>query len=55
MLVDEVVIDRDVITIRGSKLALEHALTADGAPKTGVPTFVREWRARQDSNLRPQA
>ena len=55
MLVDEVVIDDDVVTIRGSKLALEHALTAEGAPKTGVPTFVRGWRARQDSNLRPQA
>lgn len=43
------------IRISGSAKALEHAVgrTLDGL-KTSVPNFEREWRARQESNLRPQ-
>jgi len=50
----------DEIHITGSKAVFARvaaegvkADAADAAP--GVLTFVRKWRARQDSNLRPQA
>ena len=37
------------------RLSREIIATASSAPKEGVPSFAREWRARQDSNLRPHA
>lgn len=56
LLVDEVRVDGEKILIRGSKKALEHAVLASANnPKSMVPSFARKWRARQGSNLRPQA
>ncbi len=55
-IVSRVEVGDDQIRISGSTKALEHAVgrTAD-APDGPVPNIEREWRARQDSNLRPQA
>ena len=56
LLIDEVIVEDDQIHIRGSRKALERAVIATAAgSRTKVPSFAREWRARQDSNLRPQA
>jgi hypothetical protein len=55
-LIDEVTVEGDQVQIRGSRKALERAVIATAASGgTKVPSFAREWRARQDSNLRPQA
>ena len=49
-LVSEIIVDREKAVITGPKAAIAAAVTA-GAIKSEVPTFVREWRARKDSNL----
>ena len=42
--------------VRGAKKALEHAIGRfDAQPGMPVPNIEREWRARLDSNQRPQA
>ena len=56
LLVDHVVVEEDQVHIRGSLKALERAVIATSAStRKGVPSFAREWRARQDSNLRRRA
>ena len=55
LLIDQVVVEDEEVRIRGSRKALERAVAATAAStRKGVPSFAREWRARQDSNLRPQ-
>ena len=54
LLIDEVVVEGHQIQIRGSRKALERAVIASSATARGkVPSFAREWRTRQDSNLWP--
>jgi len=53
-LLDEIRLDGDELHIQGSYRALARAvsLSKEGKLDT-VPSFVPEWRARQDSNPRP--
>ncbi|HWK65715.1 MAG TPA: recombinase family protein [Rhizobiaceae bacterium] len=51
LIVDEVEVTSETVTIRGSKTALEHAVFAGLDARLGVLTSIQEWRARQDSNL----
>ena len=52
LLIDRVTVDADAVHIRGSRKALERAVVATAAHGgTKVPSFAREWRTRQDSNL----
>ena len=54
LLIDEVTVEADKVQIRGSRKALERAVIATAASGgTRVPSFAREWRTRQDSNLWP--
>lgn len=51
-IIDRVVVDDNRIRIFGRKDVLEQAVAAGLGPTLpGVRTFVRKWRARQDSNL----
>ena len=56
LLLSEVRVNDREIRISGSKAVLARS-AAGGVAKTtpAVLSFVREWRARQDSNLRPPA
>lgn len=49
-LVSKIVVDRDKAIITGPRAAIAAAITS-GEVTSAVPTFVREWRARKDSNL----
>ncbi|RWX26897.1 hypothetical protein EHI43_27240 [Rhizobium leguminosarum] len=40
----------EVIRIRGQRAVLELLVMGGGATPAGVPSFVRKWRTRQDSN-----
>ena len=52
LLIDEVTVEADMVRIRGSRRALERAVVGTAAHGgTKVPSFAREGRARQDSNL----
>ena len=54
LFIDRVEVDDAEIRIRGPKSALTKA--ASGVfpkPSDGVPSFVRDWRARRDSNSQP--
>src|SRR3954471_6057793 len=54
LLIDQVSVEADQVHIRGSRKALERAVIATAASARGkVPSFAREWRTRQDSNLWP--
>ena len=54
LLIDEVTVEADKVQIRGSRKTLERAVIANSASGgTKVPSFAREWRTRQDSNLWP--
>jgi len=54
LLTDEVVVGAEQIHIRGSRKALENAVLATSARAgAGVPSFAREWRTQEDSNLWP--
>ena len=53
--VGEVVMSREQIIIRGPNRALELAAAGEMPADDKVRTFMGEWRARQDSNLRPPA
>ncbi len=54
VLVDEIVVDGNTATMRGSYAALANAIAEKkkGTSKE-VPSFMSEWRARSDSNARP--
>jgi site-specific DNA recombinase len=52
-IIDRVEVDDHQIRICGQKDVLEQAIAANGGPIPGVRSFVRRWRARKDSNLRP--
>jgi DNA invertase Pin-like site-specific DNA recombinase len=49
-LVSDIVVDREKAVISGPRAAIAAAATA-GAFTDTVPTFVRDWRTGQDSNL----
>jgi site-specific DNA recombinase len=49
--IDQVEVDDSEIRIRGRKTVLERLVMGGGAAPAAVPSFVREWRTRQDSNL----
>ena len=52
LLIDEVTLEEDRVHIRGSRRALERAVTASAANnKPTVPSFARKWRTQEDSNL----
>ena len=48
---DRVEVDDREIRIVGRKDVLEQAVLANGGPVPGVRSFVRKWRAQEDSNL----
>lgn len=48
--IDEVEVDDAEIRIHGRRTVLERLVMAEGAVPAGVPSFVRKWRARRDSN-----
>lgn len=50
-IVDQVEVDYSEVRIIGRKTVLERLVMAGGSVPGGVPSFVREWRARKDSNL----
>ncbi|WQP05272.1 recombinase family protein (plasmid) [Sinorhizobium meliloti] len=49
--VDQVEVDDTEIRIHGRRSVLERLVMGGGATPAGVPSFVRKWRTRQDSNL----
>jgi site-specific DNA recombinase len=51
--IDQVEVDDEEIRIIGRRTALERLVMGGGAAPAGVPSFVRKWRARGDSNVRP--
>jgi site-specific DNA recombinase len=51
--IDQVEVDDHEIRIIGRKTVLERLVMGGGAAPAGVPSFVRKWRPRKDSNLRP--
>ena len=53
--VSEVVMSRERLIIRGPNRALELATAGDVPADDTVRTFMGDWRARLDSNQRPQA
>ena len=54
MLVDEIVVSRDTATMKGSYAMLANAITEmKKGTSEEVPFFMRNWRARHDSNVRP--
>ncbi|MGB3540068.1 MAG: recombinase family protein [Mesorhizobium sp.] len=48
--IDQVEVDDSEIRIIGRKSTLERLVMGGGAAPAGVPSFVRKWRARRDSN-----
>ena len=52
-IIEGVEVDDKVIRIHGSKSALEQAVTNGDSVGKGVRGFIRNWRARHDSNVRP--
>ena len=54
LLIDQVHVEDEQVRIRGSRTALERAVVATAAgTRKGVPSFAREWRTQEDSNLWP--
>ncbi len=53
-LITHIEVDDDVIRVVGEKPVLAAAVTGQNPPSPAVRSFVRNWRARQDSNLLPQ-
>ncbi len=54
-IIETVEVGDNVIRIRGSKTSLEQAVTSGVGMGKGVRGFIRKWRPRKDSNLRPTA
>jgi site-specific DNA recombinase len=52
--VDQVEVDDEKIRIFGKRNVLERLVMGGGAAPVGVPSFVRKWRARRDSNSCPR-
>ena len=54
VLVDEIVVSGDTATMKGSYARLANAIaeTKKGTSEE-VPSFIKNWRARHDSNVRP--
>jgi site-specific DNA recombinase len=50
--VDRVEVDNHTIRIVGDKATLEQVIAGDQNANPDVRSFVREWRARHDSNAR---
>lgn len=50
-MIDNVEVDDTEIRIHGRRTVLERLVMGGGASPAGVPSFVRKWRTRQDSNL----
>ncbi|MCJ1901234.1 MULTISPECIES: recombinase family protein [Paracoccus] len=50
-MIDNVEVDDAEIRIHGRRTVLERLVMGGGAAPAGVPSFVRKWRTRQDSNL----
>ncbi|MCO6388265.1 recombinase family protein [Aliihoeflea sp. 40Bstr573] len=50
-LIDNVEVDDTEIRIHGRTSVLERLVMGKGMAPAGVPSFVRKWRARKDSNL----
>ncbi|ABE61458.1 Recombinase [Nitrobacter hamburgensis X14] len=48
--IDKVEVDDTEIRIHGRRTVLERLVMGGGAAPAGVPSFVREWRTRHDSN-----
>lgn len=54
LLIDQVIVEDERVVIRGSRKALERAVVATAAKQgQAVPSFAREWRTQEDSNLWP--
>jgi site-specific DNA recombinase len=54
LLIDRIEVDDAEVRLRGPKSALAAAASGElPKPSDGVPSFVREWRPRRDSNTRP--
>lgn len=51
--IDQVEVDDAEIRIHGRRSVLERMVMGGGAAPAGVPSFVRKWRARHDSNVWP--
>lgn len=49
--IDQVEVDDSEVRIHGRKSILERLVMSGAAIPAGVPSFVRKWRARKDSNL----
>ena len=50
-IVDAIEVDDKAVRIHGSKASLEQAVIAGEQIGKGVRSFIRNWRAREDSNL----
>lgn len=48
--IDQVEVDDEDIRIIGRRTTLERLVMGGGAAPAGVPSFVRKWRTRRDSN-----
>ncbi|MDE3767593.1 recombinase family protein [Sinorhizobium meliloti] len=48
--IDQVEVDDNEIRIHGRRSVLERLVMGGGATPAGVPSFVRKWRTRRDSN-----
>ena len=56
LLVDEIKLDGNQLIVRGTHRRVADAIGFMQKRKLGeVPSFVNDWRARQDSNLLPPA
>ncbi len=53
--IDRIEVDDDAVRVFGRKDVLAAAIAGQNSTTGNVSGFVRKWRARQDSNLRPQA
>ena len=51
--ISEIRVDDDKISIIGDKTTLAAVIAGQNTPDTNVSGFVRKWRARNDSNVRP--
>ena len=53
-LIGPVVVEDEQVRIRGTRKALKRAVIATMAgTRKGMPSFAREWRTQEDSNLWP--